>query len=201
VASTTLRHLPELAGGNQVNRDVVLEQGDIGALAGARQQGVLDGPAGGVGGMQDPAGGVSAFPGQVEFRLALAAWLARERHPEVRQPVDRLGALAHGEAHDLRLVEAGPGLQGVLDMRVDGIPGTGDGGDAALGIQCAALLQPALGEHGHLQVLGQLQGQSQAGATAADDQDIKRICWCHCLSCRGLMVMVQAGIGTGQYLS
>jgi len=43
----------------------MLEQADVVALPGPGEQGALDGPAGGVGGVQDPPGGMAALAGQV----------------------------------------------------------------------------------------------------------------------------------------
>ena len=57
-----------------------------------------------------------------------------------------------------RVTEVGSGIQGILDMRSQGVVGVEDGGYASLGIEGVALAQIALGDQGDGEGRGQAQG-------------------------------------------
>src|SRR5690554_880369 len=77
-AEAAVARQTQLAAGDQVDGDPVFQQGDVRVCLGLALQGVEDGGAGGVGGVDDPTVAVATFAGQVEV-LGLGAVLPRSR--------------------------------------------------------------------------------------------------------------------------
>jgi len=77
---------------NEIQRDPVFVNGDVGVCLAPRQQGVVNGLARSIGCMRNPAMRVAALSGQVQAKRALR--INRKRHPEVHQPLNGLGTLA-----------------------------------------------------------------------------------------------------------
>ncbi|MNM74836.1 hypothetical protein D3C81_866010 [compost metagenome] len=84
-----------------------------------------------------------------------------------------------GEAHRVLAAQAGAGGQGVLHVRFDVVAVVEYPGHAALRPVGRAAGQVALAQHGHAQVGRQVEGQGQAGAAAADDEDVVLIVLAH----------------------
>ena len=81
------------------------------------RQGQLHRGAGGIGGMHDAAVAVAAFAREVEF-LGMQ-FVVAELYALLEQPFDRRFAMFHDETGHAFAAQAGPGDQGVLDMRLD----------------------------------------------------------------------------------
>jgi hypothetical protein len=151
----------------------VLEQRDIRPLPRLREQGILDGPAGCICGMQNPPGGMTAFAGQMVIPVPAGIGMRCEGDAKVDQPTDGLGCSFDGETHGVRPVQTRTRDQGIPDMRRERILRIGHRGNPALGVQRTAFLQTALGENRNPMLRRQAQCQAQAGSAASDDQDIK----------------------------
>ncbi|MCY1435339.1 hypothetical protein D9M71_514290 [compost metagenome] len=118
-AQATLARQAELALGNQVDGDALLQQPDVRPLLGLLQQGVEDGRAGSVGGMDDAPVAVAALAGEMELEAAILARIlivASEGHALVDQPLDGRAAMFYGEAYGVFAAQARTGDQGVFDM-------------------------------------------------------------------------------------
>ena len=133
-----------------VDRDLAFPQFDVGCLAQAGAHRVLYGLAGGVGDMEDAALAVTALAGQV-----VALPVAIEGDALVDQPLDGSGAVLDDLAHRLPVAQAGTGFEGIPDMGIDTVLVAVDGGDTALGPVAGTVTEALLGDHDHLQVLGQ----------------------------------------------
>ncbi|MCY1402671.1 hypothetical protein D9M71_178250 [compost metagenome] len=172
-AQATLALAAKLALGDQVDGDTLLQQLDVRALLGLFQQGVEDGGAGGVGGMDDAPVAMAAFTGQVEFEaavLASAFIVAGEGHALVDQPLDGCAAVFYREAHGVFAAQAGARDQGVFDVGVDRVGIVQHCSDTALGPVGRAIAEVGLAQYDDVQVRGQGEGQGQASGAAADDQ-------------------------------
>ena len=96
------REIGGVAAGDEVDRDPVGQDLDIGIGEHRFLERLLDRPAGGVGDMDDAAVRMAALAGQMQ-RVAI---LARERHAELDQPGDRARRLADDILDDRAVVEA-----------------------------------------------------------------------------------------------
>ena len=103
---------------------------------------------------------------------------AHDARAELAQPADGLGRVFHHEARRGQVAQAGARHQGVLDVGRKAVVGGQHRGDAALGPAAGAVLQLALGDHGHAVRGRQVQGGGQAGQAAAYDEDVK-VVGCH----------------------
>ena len=157
----------ELGAGDEVDRDLAFPQLDVGRLAQPGPHRVLHGLAGGVGDVEDAALAVTALPGQV-----VAMPVAVEGDAPADQPLDGGRTVLDDMAHGLRVAQTGTCLQGVPEMGVDAVLVAVDGSDAALGPVAGTVAEALLGDHDHLQVLGQGEGQGAGGQSGADDKDI-----------------------------
>ena len=155
-----------MAGGDEVDRDHVGDHRDVGMGMRRLLQRLLDGPAGGVVDMDDPAVAVPALAGQVP---ALAVAVAGEGHAQLRQPRDRRRRVLDHELDRGAVVEAGAGDHRVLDMRLERVAGLEHRRDPALRPAGRAL---ALGQHRHLEALREVERRRQPGRAGADDQDV-----------------------------
>lgn len=153
----------------------MLQQFDVGALAGLLEQGLEDGGASSIGGVDDAAMAVATFAGQVELESAVIAarvFVAGERHALVDQPLDGFAAMLDGEAHRVFVAQAAAGVKGVFDVGLHGIGVVQHGCDTALGPESRAIGQVALAQDRNAQVAGEGECQAQAGRTATDHQNI-----------------------------
>ncbi len=161
---------PELAAGDEVDRDVPLEDLDVGVALDLLDQGALHGVARGVGRVDDAPVAVAPLPVQVQ--LLRAARLAGERHALVHQPVDRRPAALDHEADRVVVAEPAAGHVRVADVVVHGIGAVQHGGDAALGVGGGAFEELVLGDEGHLAGTGEAEGGGESGEAAPDDKDV-----------------------------
>ena len=79
---------------------------------------------------------VAAFTGQVIFQAAIRVLLAAEGHAALDEPADRLRSLAHHKFHRVAVAQAGAGIEGILDMRLEAVfLAVQHRGHAALGVE------------------------------------------------------------------
>lgn len=147
----------QLVAGDQVDRDMVFEDVDIRVLFDLADQCGLDGAAGAVGGVDDTAMTVATLACQVQGGGAVGLGLAGEGYATIDEPLDGAFALRHGVVHDLFVAQAGTGLEGVLDVGVDGVAFVDDRRDAALGIIGGALGERAFGDDGDAGIACQME--------------------------------------------
>src|SRR5579859_1986849 len=124
----------ELGGGDEVHGDVVFEQGDVLPRAHQLFEGRLDGAARGVRRMHHTPVRVAPLAGQVVGAGVAVLFVAGELHALVDEPADAFRSLFHHVADRGRGGETGTGVEGVLDVGLDGVRLVQDSGDAALGI-------------------------------------------------------------------
>lgn len=159
----------QLAIGDQVYGNPAGHQGNVGARLGLGRQGGGNSVAGGIGRMDNAAVAMPALPCQVVLGLVIAG----KGDAAVDQPVDALAAMLDRKPDSILVAEAAPGVEGVADVILKRVVVIQHGGNAALGPECCAAADIGLADDGDLQVLGQIQGNSEAGSTAADNQDIE----------------------------
>src|SRR5262249_17163881 len=157
--------------GQQVDRQVALENADVGVRTGGGHQRAHDLPAGGVGGVQDAPVTVAALAAEVVFRI-LAAVAAREVGAQSDQLADALRAFPHHLLDEVAVAESGAGDQRVLDVRLEGVFGAPHRGDAALCVVGRALRQAALAEDRYRAVTSRAQAEGQSRKPASDHEKI-----------------------------
>ena len=170
--ATIFRREAELAGGDQIDRHVILQQLDLRLCADARQQRGLDLKASHVVHMEDAPLRVAAFAPEIQLamtgniaarRNAARVRSARGRVPDLPSPPSRPPAVAKTRA----------GLERVLNMQLKGILAAGHAGDAALrpgGVRVDAF---AFRDDRDPAVLRRLQRKSQPRDAAPDDDEIE----------------------------
>ena len=125
----------ELVRGDQVDGDAVLQQLDVVVLLGLEQQGIEDGGAGGVSGMDDASVTVAAFTREVKiiaFR-PIGQSLAGKGHALIDQPANGFSTADHDLPQCLLAAQATSGIQGVLYMGLDRVGIVQYGCNATLG--------------------------------------------------------------------
>ncbi len=161
-----------VVGGDQIDRDVVLEYPDIGVAIELADKRRLDRLPGGIGGVHHSPMAVSALAGQVVTGTSGRRG-AGELHAFLEKPADIVRAVLDHHAHDVLVAQPAPGIQGILHMRIDRIPIVQYRRDTPLGIQRVAFLQLAFRHQSGSDISGQTQGQAEARRPAADDQYVK----------------------------
>jgi len=165
----------QLVLGNQIDRDTLLQQFDVVLLPGLAEQGVEDGGASGVGGMDDPPVTMAAFASQVELEtaiLAVRALVACKGYALLDQPLDRLVAVFDGEAYGVFTAQSAASHQRIGDMGFHGVGGVQDRSNSALSPIGGAIGQVALAQYRNAQVGRKVEREGKAGGTAADDQHV-----------------------------
>ena len=123
--------------------------------------------AGGIGGVHHAAPRVPAFARQVQ--RAGGRVIGRKRHAIGHQPVDHFAALAHHKARGDLVAQAGPGNQGIVDVRFDRVLIIKHRSNAALRPVAGAVDQTAFGNNPYAARPGQMQGGGQGSQAAADN--------------------------------
>ena len=167
-AEAACARLAELVTGDQVDRDVVLEDVDVRVPAHMVAERGLHRGAGCVGRMDDASMRVAAFAGEVVAELGVG--FAGEGHAAVDQPLDRALAVLDHEACRLRVAKACTGDEGVLDVGFDAVRIVEHRGDAALRPVARAVCEFALGHERHTQAVRQAEGHRLAGGAAAKNE-------------------------------
>ncbi len=171
-AQASIARQPEFCGGDQVDRDVAFEHGDVGMVAYLLGQGLLYRSSRRVGRMDDAALPVAAFARQVETQRGI---IRCEWHAAPDQPLYRLAPVLDDETGRHRIAQARAGRRGIADMGIYGVGRVEDRGDAALCPGRRRIGQHFLGDQCHSQAVGQAQGQRLAGQAAADDEDVEML--------------------------
>ena len=154
---------------DQVPRDVVLVEGDVGMRLSRLQERALDLLPGHVGGVHDALLAVPALAREVELARVFAP---RELRAELDESVDRVLALRAHDVHRSRVAQKVPRDVRVPRVIGGGVVGAHHRGDAALGVVRGALVGDVLRDDRDAAVLGGLQGVGQAADAAADDEVI-----------------------------
>lgn len=158
--------------GDQINGEVMFEDGDVGVATGLFQQGALDLPSGEVLVVEDAILGVASLPAQV---IPLLSVLIEPGAPfdDLAHPV---GAFIHHGLDGIDVAQAVTGIQGVGNVLVEGIffqiP---YGSYATLGVAGIALIINGFGQYGDRQVgslAGHFGGQGETGHTGTDHQKV-----------------------------
>jgi hypothetical protein len=165
------------AGGvsDQVDGHVVFVKADIAVLPGPLQKHPLHFPAGHIVGVDDAVAGVPALPAQIERRADLrppGLPSVLKPTPMVHQFPNSLGAAGDHLVDHVRIAQAVTGIQGILDVQVEGVLLAKDGCDAALGEVGVAVHRLLFGDDGHGSAVGHLEGKHQSGDAAANYQNI-----------------------------
>ena len=155
----------------QVEREGVLPDPDVGPGAGLLDDGPHHLAAGGVAQGVDDAG-VLCPPSRRQGELAVVL-------VEVRAPRDQLGdpprRLADDQLDDLAVAEPLAGGERVVDVVLEVVLGVEHAGDAALGVGAVALADLVLGDDQDPVRLGNPERRAQPGEAAADDQHVGEV--------------------------
>ena len=156
-----------MAAGDEVDRDHVRHQGDVGVLRRRGFERLADRPAGRVGDVDDAAVAVAALAGQVQRAI-----FGCERHAQVDQMLDRARRGLDDMLDDLAVVEARAGDHRVVDVGFEAVAFLEHRGDPALRASAGAVAERALGDHRDLVGLGKVECRGQPGRARTDDQDV-----------------------------
>ncbi|CAI8745808.1 hypothetical protein EMIT0P176_160097 [Pseudomonas sp. IT-P176] len=140
-----------------------------------RQQGVEDCGAGGIGGVNDTPMAMTTLTGQVELKTAVFGarlFVAGEGHALIDQPLYGFAAVLYREPHRVFVTQATAGVEGVVDMRFNGIGIVQHGSNTALGPVGRAVGKVAFAQYRNAQMIRQRQCQTQTGSAAANHQNI-----------------------------
>lgn len=159
----------QLAIGDQVHGNPAGHQGNVGSRLGLGRQGGGNGVAGGIGCVDNAAVAMPALSCQVVLGLVIAG----KGNTAVDQPVDALAAMLDRKPDGILVAETATGVEGVADVILKRVFVIQHGCNAALGPERCAAADIGFADDGDLQVFGQIQGNSEAGSTAADNQDIE----------------------------
>ncbi len=155
-------------GRNEIDRDVVFEQGDVRMCNQLLRQGLLDGRPGRIRDMDDATGAMAAFSGQV-----IPVRRTRERHPLFDQPFNRAPPVLDDKAGRRRVVEMGTGIKGVANMGFDGIPAIEYGGNTPLRPGRGTDFDAAFADDGNTLRGGKPKSGRLTGQSATDDKDVE----------------------------
>lgn len=181
----------ELVAGDQVDRDVPLENGDVRMQANLARQRVLHGEARGIRHVYDAARAVAPFAGEV-----VARFVASKGDALFDQPVYGLAAVLDDEARRLGVIQEGARDDGVADVRLDRILAIQYGGNAALSPAGSAVLQRTLADQRHLVGFCETEGRRLSGQTTADNENVEAKCHDRSLANKGRNYIMSVA---GQY--
>jgi hypothetical protein len=176
-----------LAGGQEIDRDVVLEEADVRMGSHTRQQHPLDLTARRIAVMEDAATGMAAFTPEIEAG-AQRRRVGRGRvelHAQLEERVDHRWAPAHHPPHHVLVAEAGPRRERVLHVAVDGVVRPLDRRDPALRPVGRRVGGRLLGHDGDATPIGHAQGIEEARDSAADHQEVEAQAFSHVNPPRG----------------
>jgi len=125
-------------------------------------QGIHQCPPGPVLGVQHPPVAVGRLQGGAQlFGLPV------EGHAQLQEPRHAVRGIAHQQLHRLEVTEAGSSFQGVVDVALEAVFGSGHCGNPALGPAAGGGGPILLGQEQHPQAGWQFQAGHQAGGPAA----------------------------------
>jgi hypothetical protein len=117
--------------------------------------------------VDDTIPGVSPFQTEAQFRS-----VPRKRHPESDQVSYPTRSFADDQFDHVPATQPRTSLDGILDVDVERVGRTEDGGNAALGFVGGRIGRVLLGYNVYTPVLGQPQGHRETGDTGAEDEEI-----------------------------
>jgi hypothetical protein len=171
-AKAAVARQAEFGRGDQVDRNVPFEDGDVGMHPHLFGQRLLHRGAGGIGGVNDPALAMAAFARQMEAEGRI---VRRERNPARDQPFDGRATVLDDEARRGRVAQSGAGNECVVAMGIDRICRVEYCGDPALRPGRGRVRQRFFGHQRHPAAAGKPQSQGLAGQAAADDEDVEML--------------------------
>jgi len=143
---------------------------DVGMLFRRRNQDFFHRPARHVPGMNDAVPTVSSFPSQVEM-CGLRPCGSEINPPGGELPYS-IGSRFHHHFHHIGMAKAGPGIEGVLDMELEGVVLSQNGCDPTLGVIGAGFQLVFLGHHGNASTICRFQGEGQPCDPASNHEKI-----------------------------
>lgn len=120
---------------DQVDGDVMVEQGQAGLLHGLVDQRGFNRAAGGIGRVDDTPVAVSAFAGEVKGGIAILLLEFAETDTMFEQCLDGCRAVFDHVAHDFGMAQARAGVERVFDMGFEGVLVVEHRGYPALGVE------------------------------------------------------------------
>jgi hypothetical protein len=130
--------------------------------------------------VDDPFAGMSAFPSKVEIH-GFSAWIRGMVFPKIEpdaqfhQFLNSGGTVFDDQIHDIRVTEAIPGGQGILDVQIKRIKPAENRGNTALGMHGIAFHDIPFGDQGHTAMFSDFQGEHQSCDPASDNQKIRMV--------------------------
>ena len=163
----------EFSGGEEVDREVFLEQGEVRGVASCFEKRGGDLVSGGVLGMKDAALGVAAFLAE-----GVLIFVAVEIDAPGDEFLDRLGSFANDGADGLFVAESAAGIEGVGDVFLDGVAFVAEafgknGSDAALCPGGVGVEGFVFRDDDHRAELGGLDGEGESGDAGADHEEVR----------------------------
>ncbi len=155
---------------DQVNRDHVRNERDVGVRDGGLLKRLLDRPAGGVRDMDDAAVAVATLPSQMP---PLTIFTEVERHAKRCEPGDGGGGFGHDMLDDGAVVEPRARVHRVADVVFEGVAILKDCSDAPLRPTGCAFVQGTLGDYADLEGWRKRKRGGQPGSARADDQNVE----------------------------
>ena len=156
---------------------MIFENLDVGPGADGVDHDAFEFGAGDVAGVEDAALVMPAFTAEIELFGAFGEpefAAGGEFRAEPDQFLNRFRAAFDDGAHGADVAQSGAGVEGVLDMFVEGVEIVHDAGDASLGETAVAFVDLALGENrDRMARIGEMKCAFQSGQTAADDQMVE----------------------------
>jgi hypothetical protein len=149
------RKMLRVAAGDEVDRDHVRHERDVGVLGGRAFERLADRITGRVGDMDDAPVTVPAFAGQMQRAI-----LAGERHAETDQMLDRPGRGLDDMLDHADVVQPRAGDHRVVDVGFEAVALLEHGSDPALRARRSAVSQRAFGDHCDLVRLGEVERRS-----------------------------------------
>ena len=167
--------LPELLAGDEVDGKMVLEDFDVGLRGDRSEEGAFDLATGDVLGVEDAPFRMTAFAAEVQFACAVGGgdFTLGKFHAEVDEFGDARGPFLDDGADDGFLAKPGARFERVAHMHLHGVFLAGDSGDAALGVVGVGFGAVFFGDDGHPPAWRDLEGKSQPGDAAAEDEIVK----------------------------
>ena len=170
-AMAALFRQSQLVAGDQIDRDVLFENPDVGMAANLVRKGGLNGQSGRISDMDHAPGTVSAF-----LRQVVAGCIAGKGNALVNQPVNGPAAVLDHEACRPWVIEQRACADRVTDVRLDRVAIVEHGRYSPLRPARRTVFQRALADQRHLAGLRQPQRGRLSSKAAANDENVGASC-------------------------
>ena len=161
----------DLVADDQVDRNVVFEDRNVGVGKDLLAKRLLDCGTGRVGGVDDAPVRVSAFAGEVVANRRRV--VLRKGNPFRDQPLDGLAAMFDDEPGCFGIAQAGAGRVGVPLVIVKTVGGVEYRRDTTLRPGAGTIREAALGDQCHLERIGKAQCHRLSGQATAENEDVE----------------------------